>query len=276
MYPDEGLTGEILPKPGSPEQRVVYTGSLIPPGAPRYLAGAKRPVITQAMVTGNVTLTRPTQLQVSIDLPPDKIREVNYTESGFPWMSITGLGYNPGLKCWTADIRPGSRATIQESEYIYVWAVGADGLHSDYCPVKVGWDFTTRSASPKKVAGAIEAESLKVQSVSRGRVEPQDMAPFGNHWSDDSQMVWWGGLDQGDQLVLEVPVDKAGSYELQLHLSKAEDYGIFSFQLDDGPESEAIDLFEPKLQPPMLFKLKPATLTQGKPPPEDSLSWKEP
>jgi len=36
------------------------------------------------------------------------------------------------------------------------------------------------------------------------------MTPFGNHWSDDSQMVWWGGLCKGDQLVLEVPVEKAG------------------------------------------------------------------
>ena len=123
--------------------------------------------------------------------------------------------------------------------------------------------FRNLYEAAKVVPGLIEAESLKVLSVSRGRVEPQDMAPFGNHWSDDSQMVWWGGLSKGDQLVLDVPVDKAGSYELQLHLSKAEDYGIFSFQLDDGPESEAIDLFAPKLQPPMLFKLKPATLTRG-------------
>ena len=114
------------------------------------------------------------------------------------------------------------------------------------------------------VPGMIEAESLKVQSVSRGRVEPQSMTPFGNHWSEDSQMVWWGGLTEGDQLVLEVPVNKAGSYELELHLSKAEDYGIFSFQLDDGPLSEAIDLFRPKLQPPVGFKLKPAMLTPGK------------
>ena len=93
-------------------------------------------------------------------------------------------------------------------------------------------------------AGATEAECLKVQSKSRGRIEPQNMTPFGSHWSDGSQMVWWGGLTQGDQLVLEVPVDKAGSYELQLHLSKAGDYGRFSFQLDEGPENEAIDLFQ--------------------------------
>lgn len=62
---------------------------------------------------------------------------------------------------------------------------------------------------------------------------------------------------------LDVPVDKAGTYQLELHLSKAEDYGIFSFQLDDGPESETIDFFTPKLQPPMLLKLKPVTLAQG-------------
>jgi hypothetical protein len=36
---------------------------------------------------------------------------------------------------------PGNRAAIQEGEYIHVWAVDRDGLHSDYYPVRVGWDF---------------------------------------------------------------------------------------------------------------------------------------
>ena len=48
--------------------------------------------------------------------------------------------------------------------------------------------------------------------------------------------MWWGGLNKGDSLVLEVPLDRTAEYELQLHLSKAHDYGIFSFQLDDGPD----------------------------------------
>ena len=61
-----------------------------------------------------------------------------------------------------------------------------------------------------------------------------------------------------------MPVDKAGSYELELHLSKAEDYGIFSFRLDDGPASQATDLFHPKLQPPMIMKLKPKA-SEGEP-----------
>lgn len=141
MYPDERLTSEVLPKPHGVEKRVVYTRSQVPQTAPRYIQGAKRPVITQASVTGNVTLGKATQLQVKIDLPPDKIREVKYTESGFPWMGIHDLRYNADLRCWTGDVAPGNRAAIQESEYVHVWAVGHDGLYSDYYPVKVGWDF---------------------------------------------------------------------------------------------------------------------------------------
>jgi hypothetical protein len=42
----------------------------------------------------------------------------------------------------TADmVGLGNRTTIQENDGVYVWAEGADGLRSDYYPVKVGWDF---------------------------------------------------------------------------------------------------------------------------------------
>ena len=43
MYPDEGLTGEVLPKPGGPKRRVVYTGSLIPRGRPAISAAQSAP-----------------------------------------------------------------------------------------------------------------------------------------------------------------------------------------------------------------------------------------
>jgi len=131
----------VLSKPSRGSRPVVYTRSLIPQGPPRHAKGAKRPVITGARVTGNVTLSKATQLQVNIDLAPDKVRQVRYAESGFPWMGIHDLKYNKDLQCWTGEVVPGNRARIQESEYVYVWAVGRDGLHSDYYPVKVGWDF---------------------------------------------------------------------------------------------------------------------------------------
>jgi hypothetical protein len=142
MYPDEPAVSAVRPAPTRAEPPpVVYTHCLVPKDLPRYVRGVQRPAITEARVTGNVTLSKGTQLQVKTDLPPEMVREVRYTESGFPWMGIHDLRYSVDLGCWTAEVVPGKRAAIQESEYIYVWAIGRDGLYSDFYPVKVGWDF---------------------------------------------------------------------------------------------------------------------------------------
>ena len=94
---------------------------------------------------GHVTLTQPAELNVTIDLPPDRIKRVMFFESGFGWMGQHPLRYNAEARCWTASVAPGNRAALQENEFVYVWAEGADGLRSEYYPVKVGWDFTTAS-----------------------------------------------------------------------------------------------------------------------------------
>jgi len=86
-------------------------------------------------------LTREAELRVRVDLPPEKIRRVMFFESGFEWMGQHPLGFDQTQQCWTAKVKPGDRARIQENEHIYVWAEGADGLRSEYYPVKVGWDF---------------------------------------------------------------------------------------------------------------------------------------
>jgi hypothetical protein len=263
LYPAEAATDRLRPTPDPTDRPIRYTRALVPAPQPRYRQG-EGPKVIEAKMMDHVTLREAAELRVKLDLPPEKIRRVMFFESGFGWMGQHGLGFNKEAQSWTGTVTPGNRASIQENEYIYVWAEGTNGLRSEYYPVKVGWDFTANSRNAKVVAGAIEAESLKVQSKSRGRVEPQDMASYGSHWSGDSQMVWWGGLEQGDRLVLEVPLEKAGVYALALHLSKAEDYGIFSLQLDEGPETEAMDLFQPRLEPPTIIKLKPMTLAQGK------------
>ena len=114
------------------------------------------------------------------------------------------------------------------------------------------------------VPGAVEAEDLKIVSCTSSEARPQAMRQFGRYWSGDSQLVWWGKLSKGDVLVLEVPVARTGQYEVQLHLSKAHDYGIFCFQLDDGPASDPVDIYDAELQAPTAFKLKPMRLSKGK------------
>lgn len=263
LYPEEAATDRVLPTPGQADRPLRYTRALVSPPRPRYRKGAG-PKVVEAKMMDHVTLREAAELRVKLDLPREKISRAMFFESGFTWMGQHGLGYDRKAQCWTARVEPGNRAAIQENDFIYVWAEGTDGLRSDYYPVKVDWDFTKQSRNAKVVAGAIEAESLKVQCKSNGRVEPQDMAPFGNHWSGDSQMVWWGGLNKGDSLALEVPLETAAECELQLHVSKAEDYGIFRFKLDQGPVSDAIDLYSPKLVGPSAFTLKPMKLSKGK------------
>ncbi|MFN8488037.1 MAG: hypothetical protein U0350_10620 [Caldilineaceae bacterium] len=144
LYPYEALSEGWAAEPTDVAEstgRVVYTHSLIPPRPPRYLKGGAPPKITEAYVTGNVKLTQSTHLHVYVDQPPDALQQVLYSHSGFPWMGIVALTYAPALACWVAEVKPGSRAAIQESEKIYVWAVDRAGLQGEYYPVKVGWDF---------------------------------------------------------------------------------------------------------------------------------------
>jgi hypothetical protein len=85
-----------------------------------------------------------------------------------------------------------------------------------------------------RVPGAIEGESLKVVERTGGSSEAQN-APFG--WSGDAQL-WWMDGKVGDQLVLEFPVEKAGSYKVMANLTKAADYGVVEIRVNNGPPKE--------------------------------------
>ncbi len=140
MYPEEASTDKLQALSGQIAQRVVFKQSLVPAMPPRYRKGGA-PKVTEAKMMDHVTLADPAELQVKLDLPPDKIKRVMYFDSGFTWMGQHDLGYNKDAQCWTAMVAPGPRSAIQENDFIYVWAEGTDGLRSDYHPVKVGWDF---------------------------------------------------------------------------------------------------------------------------------------
>ena len=143
LYPEEAATDNVLPAQRKADRQVVYRQSLVSTPPPRYRKGAG-PSVTEANMMAHVTLQAGAELRVKIDLPPEKISRVMFFESGFGWMGQHGLGYNKESQCWTARVTPGNRASIQENEYIYVWAEGNDGLRSEYHPVKVGWDFVTK------------------------------------------------------------------------------------------------------------------------------------
>jgi hypothetical protein len=82
LYPEEAATDRVLPSPGPTDQPIRYTHTLLPAPQPRYRMGGGAKVI-EAKVMENITLTDSAELQVKLDLPPEKIRRVVYFESGF-------------------------------------------------------------------------------------------------------------------------------------------------------------------------------------------------
>ncbi|MEZ6063791.1 MAG: c-type cytochrome [Planctomycetaceae bacterium] len=94
-----------------------------------------------------------------------------------------------------------------------------------------------------KVPGAIEGEGMKIIEKTAGSAASQGMGGFPkDKWSGNDQL-WWTGAKPGDRLSLEVPVSSDGTYDLEIVLTKARDYGVVSLSLDDKVLDAGVDCF---------------------------------
>ena len=89
-----------------------------------------------------------------------------------------------------------------------------------------------------KADGAIEGESLQVLEHTGGTISRQQ-GGFG--WSGESQL-WWRDADNGDRLVLEFEVEKAGRKNVFANLTKAPDYAIVKISIN-GEAARTLDRF---------------------------------
>jgi len=98
-------------------------------------------------------------------------------------------------------------------------------------------------ASTGKVPGAIEGESMKLIGKTGGTVAGQSMASFSaDAWSGNDHL-WWTGGKPGARIDLELPVAKAGRYDLEIVLTKARDYAVVQLTLDGEKLGGPLDLF---------------------------------
>jgi WD40 repeat protein len=103
---------------------------------------------------------------------------------------------------------------------------------------------------PVPLEVTFEGESLPIVS-SKTNAFAQLMTIFtADTWSGNKQLFWRDAKPK-DRLELELPVARAGRYELQIVLTKARDYAIVQLWLDDQKLGEPIDLYSrpgPNLQ----------------------------
>lgn len=114
----------------------------------------------------------------------------------------------------------------------------------------------------RKIASALEGETLRVLEKTGGNADEQAMDEFGENWSGNSQL-WWTGAKIGDKLTLEVPVKDAGKYNVKAQLTKARDYGIVQLYLDGQKLGDKLDLFDDNVVATGQLSLGTFDLTAG-------------
>jgi len=115
-------------------------------------------------------------------------------------------------------------------------------------------------ATVYRLEGAFEGENLKISRITGGKTKIQNNLREG--WSNNRQL-WWRDGSPGDELVLDLPEVEAGTYEVFVNLTKAVDYGIAQFYLNDTKLGDAVDLYNRPVITTGNKSLGKATLRKG-------------
>lgn len=160
------------------------------------------------------------------------------------WHIPDEVPFQSGFEGCIEKYFPNQRPTLYAAmAYWYLSAGGKDPYQPVALDQRVGYWVPVESVKTK---GVIEGENLKVLSKTGGDPQEQDMAGFGESWSNGAHL-WWINAKPGDKLELALPVAKAGEYKLSMQLTKAPDYGIVQLYLDGRKIGEKIDLYNPSV-----------------------------
>ena len=97
--------------------------------------------------------------------------------------------------------------------------------------------------------GVVEGEALEVLAVSKGNARAQDMTGFsGDRWSGKSQL-WWTDGEPGSVLTLRFVVETEGEYQVDLAMTRANDYAVVRFILDGRDVEAPVDLYNETVVP---------------------------
>ncbi|MCP4456170.1 MAG: DUF2961 domain-containing protein [Planctomycetes bacterium] len=93
---------------------------------------------------------------------------------------------------------------------------------------------------PRKVANALEGETLKVLECTGGTHSVQQSTTF--NWSENLQR-WWIDAKPTDRLVIEFNAPQGGAHDIEVGLTKAVDYGLVQLAINDQVKHGALDCY---------------------------------
>lgn len=115
-----------------------------------------------------------------------------------------------------------------------------------------------------KVEGCQEGESLKVLEVTGGKAEVQDLTGFMQKFSGDRHLWWMGNPKPGDKLTVAFDSSEAGRKNIEVNLTKANDYAIVQLYINGQKAGDPIDLYNNGVVPTGPVDLGRFELVKGK------------
>lgn len=114
-----------------------------------------------------------------------------------------------------------------------------------------------------RVPDVLEGEAMKIVGKTGGNAVSQSMGGFPKDKWSGSDHLWWTGAKPGMRLELELPVAIEGTYDLELVLTMARDYGIVQIKIDDEPLGGPVDGYEVDVVTTGVLSFGPKKLTAG-------------
>jgi hypothetical protein len=116
----------------------------------------------------------------------------------------------------------------------------------------------------QKVEGCQEGENLEVLELTGGRTENQDLAGFEQKFSSERHLWWMDNPRPGDKLTVAFDSPDAGRKNIEVNLTKANDYAIVQLYINGKKAGEPIDLFNQRVVPTGPIDLGAFDLVKGK------------
>jgi hypothetical protein len=111
----------------------------------------------------------------------------------------------------------------------------------------------------------IEAETLLERGAVRvagGSAFAQPMSGFGPHWSGDAQL-FWRDPEPGATLDLSIEVPRDGAWRVAIALTRAPDYGVLAFEVDQHPVRARFDGYAAGVGAPLVIELGTFAMQRG-------------
>jgi hypothetical protein len=192
--------------------------------------------------------------------------ESNEAEDGrttvYRWQAPNPVRFSKSLRfelehkgvTWKADGTVENYNGVRHDDFSSVAYWYQTEPHKPFPPMPIGYDRLDMDAPL-----VLEGETLaSVGSATAGSIERQDLPG-----RSGGAQLYWTAETPNQALTLPVAVPASGRYNVELHLTRSWDYGVFQIEWDGKPMGEPTDLYQASISETVI-RWRGISLSPGK------------